>query len=263
MSDDRFDHTPHVMPGGTFTSGHEIHEAGAQPWQSSFEKEQAVGRLRTQKMNDSLMASSTYTSTYAGSVASGPPNYKGLLIAVVLGLIAFFAYTAWNNARINMPWHFGVFQDRAFTLAAKDVAGMREMNANVYKKLFVEGAPMRDLYKGCRFKNCIDPDWPAFKLMQPFALNPALYENDVCSLLFEREPVRYSANLLKPEWKIGPTLPGTLNPNSCMLVNHEAVWAGVQRHRTWTNVMVFGGAGLAAALLFFLAFRKKTPEAKA
>lgn len=268
MSDDRYDSTQKLMPGGTFTSGQEIHAAGAQSWQSDFEKEQAVGRYRTQQMFDAMSSANTNPyagggAVYTGGGASGPTSYKGLAVFAGLCLIAFVAFMAWSNARIQMPWHFGVFQDRALALDARSVATMRQMNMQNYRTLFVETAPLKDLFKGCRFRNCIEPDWQAFKLMQPFAARPATYESDVCALLFEREHVRYPADLLRPVWKIAPPLPQTSNPNSCMLVNNQAVWEAVKKHRTVTNVMIFGGAGLVVVLFLWLAFRKDGKDGKA
>ena len=258
MSYEPYSQTPTIMPGGTFTTGAEIHASGAQAWQSDFEKEQSVQRHRTQQMVNSLNPSGY--NPYAGaSSGSGSPNGsgRGLVALLCIGVVAFVAFTFWSNARVSMPWHFGVFQNRALAIDAKSVAVLRNMNQETYKNLFTDGAPLADLFKGCRFKNCTEPDWPAFKRMLPYARNPAAYEHDICTLLFSRQSHAYPDSLIKPMWTMGAALEPKFNANTCMLVNKEAVWKGVQRHRLVTNITTGVGAALAIALLMFGIFRTK------
>ena len=258
MTDDPYSQTPTIMPGGTFTTGAEIHASGAQAWQSDFEKEQSVHRHRTQQMVDSL--NQPGYNPYAGATSEKgleKSSGKGLVAVLCVGVVVFVAYTFWVSERISMPWHFGVFQNRALVVNAKSVAVLRNMNQEAYTNLFNEGAPLADLFKGCRFKNCTEPDWPAFKRMQPYARNPSAFDHDICTLMFSKQFHAYPDSLLKPIWTIGAALEPTFNANTCMLANNEAVWKGVQRHRLLTNIKTGVGAALAIILLMVGIFRIK------
>ncbi|WP_341919805.1 hypothetical protein [Polaromonas sp. YR568] len=255
-------YNPQSLPGGTYTSGNEIHRAGGNQWADPHANEAAVQNLR----NNEALAHSALMDRLGHD--SGP-RYKAKPLTAtqklnisksILGLVGFsgivlFASLYYEQSRVSFRDAISVFNKNAYPMPKAHLDYSRNSNWKEYQSLFRENAPMDVFYSGCAVKNCHTGDVAAFRKFASYTKSPQTYESDVCSMMIKTyEGFAFASHLPKPVWKLG-TSRSDYKTHGCYLVNQNEMWKAVNGFNTGKKNMAIASAVISTSLLIFILIR--------
>jgi hypothetical protein len=253
-------------------SSSEQHSAGVNQYDSlgsAYEKVEAHRRSQQSSSvyNAGFNTSSTSPSYIAPAYYGGGVNrsigLKGLGNLLAIAAIAALSFFVYSSSRISVQ------PDRFLAILAMPYVGkldanglrtlsdMRQSHAKyILSPVFVDGAPLMDIWKLCKVKNCLQPDLAAFDAFKQYAKQPERYENDLCLLHGAEKAPQFA-----PTWAIDRK---SIARGSafCMQTNFRETAQKIAEHNRGSFWYSGAIAVIGISLLLFFNFRKTKTHLK-
>jgi hypothetical protein len=180
---------------------------------------------------------------------SGPAPWGLIVNLLVIAVIGWICYVTYGSGKYRVAESSWV-NLKSVSVPINQLEG-RKYNEPRLVPLFQPGTNLDDLYKGCKTKNCQNPDIQAFDSYRRFAAHPESYESDLCAYYLPSTGL--APEQLQPTWKIDRKF------SQCTLTNARALNADVaSRNTTYqVKIAVFAAVMLSILISLNLIFRRK------